>query len=998
MAKTNRPSYDEPNMSDTALLVTVEDLINRAMGPPDANVVNFKVIQAVLHILARQQRILEQRVEIRIAEGSPPRQKVKKQKVVQESSESSSSVKSPRPKPKMGKIKEEREPKTDKALKEKERAEKLAQKEQRAASKERDKQERAISKERDKQERAASKEREKQERAISKEQEKEKRMASKEREKEERAASKERDKEERAASREREKQERASSKEREKSEKYAQKEHEKAGKQAQKEQEKTKKDQEKAEKQAQREQEKAQREQEKTERHAQKDQVKAQKEIEKADKQALKDQERVQKEQRNAQKEIEKADKQALKDQERVQKEQRNAQKELEKADKHAQKEQERAQKEQEKAGKAAKKDEEMAEKERQKAEKQAQKEQERAEKLSQKEREKAEKAAAKEKETPKSPIKEKKPSETRISVSDIQTRGSIEVVTQSQFALLEAAVKELKDMAAPMKLAMPDNERLRSDLAKGSASLSDTMQAMQIDARVKAAESAISRMTGLLTQLAAAGGLPEDLEQQMEVIQTEQVAAEAQAVVNARPSMAGPKSVAISPSAKESEMLSRPSMATTARPSMSIMKQPSSRVSTATLDAVTHDELEDSVNRLREELIKSMNTMTSRAGATADNALHTAKAVADKLDIALSLDVRIATLQSLAVDYAEQLHGFDAGLSTQMQSFREQMVQMRTDLQGGLTQLEGVNNNAETAAVTELTGRYQDLVTELDSTLHAHRSLTKFQTQLAEELRSLVECVEMLREQKADKDEVADGLRDKADTSRLAGLLTESEFALARADLERRLAVCHDKFQRQDGVWMTAMKDLNKILDGKSEIISLLSARDELQKELQILHERVQILAAVLGEPKAAIVKRQLAVGASCAACGAAALMSPRGASQGAPPRLPALRPPPVGAPSDQPCFKEWMPPELPDNRHVCHRWCGGSHTMVSENTKHEQATELPALEHAPPTKRYTGYGSDGRLYMMEEDLQPCIECNEMVQKTDDIPPLNIGAGDQSN
>lgn len=34
MAK-NEGFFEEPNMSDATLLVTVEDLINRAMGPPD---------------------------------------------------------------------------------------------------------------------------------------------------------------------------------------------------------------------------------------------------------------------------------------------------------------------------------------------------------------------------------------------------------------------------------------------------------------------------------------------------------------------------------------------------------------------------------------------------------------------------------------------------------------------------------------------------------------------------------------------------------------------------------------------------------------------------------------------------------------------------------------------------------------------------------------------------------------------------------------------------
>ena len=44
-----------------------------------------------------------------------------------------------------------------------------------------------------------------------------------------------------------------------------------------------------------------------------------------------------------------------------------------------------------------------------------------------------------------------------------------------------------------------------------------------------------------------------------------------------------------------------------------------------------------------------------------------------------------------------------------------------------------------------------------------------------------------------------------QADSTRLAGLLPETEFAAARADFERRLELCHDKFRKQDAVWVVS-------------------------------------------------------------------------------------------------------------------------------------------------------------------------------------------------
>uniref|UniRef100_A0A2A4J9Z1 DUF4795 domain-containing protein n=1 Tax=Heliothis virescens TaxID=7102 RepID=A0A2A4J9Z1_HELVI len=411
---------------------------------------------------------------------------------------------------------------------------------------------------------------------------------------------------------------------------------------------------------------------------------------------------------------------------------------------------------------------------------------------------------------------------------------------------------------------------------------------------------------------------------------------------------------------------------------------------------AVTHPEMENVLQIMRSELIKDITMMTTRATHSADIASNTSKAVADKLDVALGIDDRISKLFSLANDYAEQLSGFDSGLTTQMASFQEQMAQMRIDLKGGIQQLEQANNNAETAAILELTERYEGLVIELDNTLHTHQSLTVLQKQLSDELRSLVECVEMLREQKADRDEVLDGLRDKADITRLAGLLHEGDFAHAREDLEKRLEHCYEKFRKQDEIWLSALKDLSAITEGKAEIIQLLAIKDNATEELQKIQETLRQLYIMLGEPKAAMLMRLLAKGAACGSCLAPALMEPQDRTYGQPPPLPALRPPPDG---EEPCTITLQPLPPPDNRHhVCRRWVGGSHTLVGGPVTRERAV---ADTRTPATKRFTGYGTDGRMYMLEEELQPCVECNKLGPDEQDgdcpLPTPTDGGGDQA-
>lgn len=67
-------------------------------------------------------------------------------------------------------------------------------------------------------------------------------------------------------------------------------------------------------------------------------------------------------------------------------------------------------------------------------------------------------------------------------SLEPLTKTSSIEVVTQSQFALLEAAVKDLEGKGAPPPPPkMPDNKKLKEDIVKGSASLTDTMHAMNV-------------------------------------------------------------------------------------------------------------------------------------------------------------------------------------------------------------------------------------------------------------------------------------------------------------------------------------------------------------------------------------------------------------------------------------------------------------------------------------------------------------------------------------
>ncbi|KAJ8719871.1 hypothetical protein PYW08_012046 [Mythimna loreyi] len=306
-----------------------------------------------------------------------------------------------------------------------------------------------------------------------------------------------------------------------------------------------------------------------------------------------------------------------------------------------------------------------------------------------------------------------KEESETSITVKEGPRRdggggrvarvGSIEVVTASQFALLARAVRQLEQVTGPVPMPeLPDNEQLREDVLKGRASLSETMEAVQLSARVQAAEEGLSRMAGLLTQLTAAGALPIDLTSRIGDLQAvlgKSSISTGQSSMERRglPTIPEPGSKVTSTRFAETveqagadagtelqkEGVTDSKTATTVSPSGVIGgaagASVTARASTAGADGapsvddmpVTQNEMQDVLEQMKEALSKDLQTMTARANHQADMASNTTRNVSEKLERALGIDDRITELYSQTADYAEQLNGFDTGLATQVPILR---------------------------------------------------------------------------------------------------------------------------------------------------------------------------------------------------------------------------------------------------------------------------------------------------------------------------------------
>lgn len=83
-----------------------------------------------------------------------------------------------------------------------------------------------------------------------------------------------------------------------------------------------------------------------------------------------------------------------------------------------------------------------------------------------------------------------------------------LSVVTQNQFVELANAVRDLQLRFAPIAPpGFPNNIQFLQDLHKG-ASLTDAMAALQLSARLEAAEKTLSNILGLITELAIQTGI----------------------------------------------------------------------------------------------------------------------------------------------------------------------------------------------------------------------------------------------------------------------------------------------------------------------------------------------------------------------------------------------------------------------------------------------------------------------------------------------------------
>ncbi|KPI97837.1 Glutamine-rich protein 2 [Papilio xuthus] len=576
---------------------------------------------------------------------------------------------------------------------------------------------------------------------------------------------------------------------------------------------------------------------------------------------------------------------------------------------------------------------------------------------------------------------------------STMKTRR-LSVVTQDQFQALVEKVRELQNQFGGVPSArFPDNIELMQQLRRG-ASLTDAMAALQLSARLEAAEKTLGQMLSLITTIA--GGTPGIDAAASETLK--------RATIKTRETAYGEKKLTEQFRAKDRD--TSPAMkpttlqATTLKTISEETKQPSTFTYTQSAagqaesvleePVITFNDLNHALEKLQVEILNEVRALNNVNTESANNALRMTKKLDMKIEGLSQLAPKMNDLEKLVSNYAEQINALDTGLSAQMTDYHENLNQMQHDLEVALeTMAEALaNTGSDTEVVAELNTKLGFVQEDIDRAAVKQKELMEMQNALHIELRGLWQEIEVLREVKPDRDEVADALRDKAGLKALNGLVSQNHFDAVRGDFQKSVAAAYDKFNNQEIVWQKAIDDIFRELSEKADWVQLNSLSNDIDNKLKMLNSRAQLIMDILGEPVAAATTKKLFRDSACLSCSTPAHMETT--ETDTIPKLPEFpKPAQKGLDTEQTskpteehvCIPGRPIPHVIDPRsEFCKRYCGGG--AIGRPIK-----KYDPIRFVSSTLKTTAIGTDGKTYKTEEPCQPCVPCNQPHSET--IQPL---------
>ncbi|CAG5040304.1 unnamed protein product [Parnassius apollo] len=382
-----------------------------------------------------------------------------------------------------------------------------------------------------------------------------------------------------------------------------------------------------------------------------------------------------------------------------------------------------------------------------------------------------------------------------KLGQSKTRKTRKLSVVTQDQFQALGRVVEDLQNQFGEITSAyLPENIELMQELHKG-ASLTDAMAALQLSARLDAAEKTLNRMLSLITDLASRTP-------GTDVTVKYEGQNEEQTMEHEKPMQVHYKKFQKVSSETQSFQAS-----TTNITHVDVAESEKDIIASKNQKWITSCDLDCSLQELQEEILKEVTNITHTNIESANNALKLAKRLETKLEATLHLQSRMNDLETLVSDYADHVNIIDTGLTSQITNYQEQLTQMQNDLETCLENMAEAlaNTGGDAAAVAELNAHFTNLQEDFDKASTKQRGLQEMQNSLHLDLKTLWQQIEQLRDTKPDREEVSDALRDKAGLEALNGLVSQQHFDAVRGDFQKSISAAYEKFNNQELIWQAS-------------------------------------------------------------------------------------------------------------------------------------------------------------------------------------------------
>ncbi|XP_072935816.1 uncharacterized protein [Epargyreus clarus] len=589
-------------------------------------------------------------------------------------------------------------------------------------------------------------------------------------------------------------------------------------------------------------------------------------------------------------------------------------------------------------------------------------------------------------------------PQPTPAPPTGLTSTEKLSLVTLSKFNLLENAVEDLKNRVYG---SMPKNEQILEEVRSQTnlKAITDMWTSLNVSSRLEAAEAGIAKLSSLVQDLISeTTALQEAL--QRRASRTPSIAPPPPPL----PELAPPPPPA--PPAAEDE---QPACAT--KDELAALQSYLQRTR-GDLDKLTHafyaamDDIQAAIEGIPEPppppppppppAVTPAATPPPPPPPPPPERRPSAYPRQSFTAATAELVARINDLEKKLKECCDSIGKNDGVIRDQLNSFQDQLeylmkqvAALTSDITAGKLSPDLLK---DLQALMQLFQTVQDMQEQLKQVHETALQLAAEKEDRQYHMNALLEQIELLKTIKLDREDMVEAMADKADLRMLARKVSHDQFDLACDDLSRGLEHALGKLNMQEALWQQALDDIQREIETKLDKMELSPVKDFFNNKLRQLQENLKQMASLRREAEAAGTKKKILRDVNCISCDANAMMQMEAQST-----IPAGRPMPANmslkpylsyeldairksqatnlpqrnmhdweAIDKQMIKKEPQKSKSETDKHLCNRYCGGSHTVTTA------AQRVARLGHfvkqwgpeVLPLSSGLAAGDDGRMY----------------------------------